>query len=58
MIEYSEQQLRLLSNEQIKNHFLHIRSQLIMGCQKNIDTKNLEIYFCYVTKELQNRDIK
>lgn len=57
MIEYTEQQLRQLSNEQIKNHFLHIRSQLIMGYQA-VDNKSLEIYFCYVTKELQNRDIK
>ena len=56
-LEYTEEQLKLLTNEQIKNHFLNVRSQLIMKQQK-FDSKNIEIYLCYITKEIQNRDIK
>ncbi len=56
MIEYSELELKSLSDDDIKTHFLLLRSNIITMHQKKLDTKNLEVYYCYVYKEIQNRN--
>jgi|APSaa5957512535_1039671.scaffolds.fasta_scaffold798527_1 hypothetical protein len=58
MIEYSESQLKLMGTIEIKKHFLSIRAQIILNYQQSIDTKELEIYYCYISKEIQNRNKK
>ena len=58
MREYTESQLSIMSNEEIKNHFLEVRSFIIMNDQKKLSKKDLEIYFCYIIKEIQNRELK
>ena len=56
MIEYSEVELKNMSDQAIKDHFLLLRSNILSLYQKKLDTKNLEIYYCYVYKEIQNRN--
>lgn len=55
MKEYTETELKTMSDNDITNHFLEVRSYIILN-NKKIDTKNLEIYYCYIAKEIQNRN--
>lgn len=55
MIEYSEIELKNMSDQEIKEHFLFLRSNIITMNNNKMDTKDLEIYYCYVYKEIQNR---
>ena len=54
--EYSELELKKMTDRDIKEHFLVLRSCIIRMNQKKFDTKELEIYYCYVYKEIQNRN--
>lgn len=55
MEELSELELYQLDAESLKNLFLRLRS-IINQKKKNLEeTKNLEIYFCYVTKILESK---
>lgn len=56
MIEYSEAELKNMSDNDIKEHFLLLRSNIITMNHKKLDTKSLEVYYCYVYKEIQNRN--
>jgi len=55
MVEYSEIELKNMSDNDIKEHFLLLRSNIITRGHKKLDTKHLEVYYCYVCKEIQNR---
>lgn len=55
MLEYSEIELKKMSDQAIKEHFLSLRSSIIIMSNNKQDTKDLEIYYCYVYKEIQNR---
>ena len=53
--EYSPKELTQLSNKEIKDLFLKIRSKILtikINC--NIK-KELEIYYCYISRELESR---
>jgi hypothetical protein len=57
MKEYTTEELVVLPNEMIKKIFLSIRSQLF---DKKINynvKKNLEIYYCYIEREIENRNL-
>ena len=57
MKQYSEEELSMLTDEAIKALFLQVRSIII--AKRKIaakDAKENEIYFCYIVKELQNRE--
>ena len=53
--EYTPKELSNLSDEMIKDLFLSIRSKILLdNCNKK-EKKELEIYYCYIFKELENR---
>ena len=57
MKQYSEEELSMLTDEAIKNLFLQVRSTIITNKRVSTeDAKENEIYFCYIVKELQNRE--
>jgi hypothetical protein len=51
----SNEELNKLNNAELKQHFLDVRSKINISKNKKQDVKDLEIYFCYITKELQDR---
>lgn len=51
----SNEELKKLNNAQLKEHFLELRSKINVNRSKKQVDKDLEIYFCYVSKELQDR---
>jgi hypothetical protein len=51
----SNEELKGLDTAELKQHFLDIRSKINIGKNKKQDVKDLEVYFCYVSKELQDR---
>ena len=57
MEEYSVEELRSLNEEEIKKLFLEVRSKLFAKSLKENVKKELEIYYCYIYKELQNRSL-
>ena len=60
MKQYTTEELRALSDDDIKSLFLEIRSTILeskRSRQKTIDMKENEIYFCYIVRELENRNI-
>lgn len=57
MEEYSVEELRALNEEEIKILFLEVRSKLFSKKLEENVKKDLEIYYCYIYKELQNRSL-
>ena len=55
MKEHTEEELSTMSTDAITRHFLEIRSIILTSKANNENIKNLEIYFCYITKEIENR---
>jgi|TARA_R110002126_G_scaffold204133_2_gene351560 hypothetical protein len=49
------EELKKLNTTELKQHFLDIRSKINIGRSKKQDVSDLEVYFCYVVKELQDR---
>ena len=56
MNSYSSDQLSKLSEEDLKNEYLSVRSKINTEKKVNNNTIDLEIYFCYVSREIQERD--
>ena len=57
MEEYSVEELRALNEEEIKKLFLEVRSKLFSKNLEENVKKDLEIYYCYIYKELQSRSL-
>ena len=53
---YSELELSYLNDEDIRTLFLEVRSVILTSQRKKEDCKEKEIYFCYIVRELQNRN--
>ena len=53
--EYSLEELTNLSDQAIKNLFLKIRSKILKIKIDCYEKKELEIYYCYISRELENR---
>ena len=51
----SNEELTKLSIAELKQHFLDIRSKINIGKNKKQDVLDLEEYFCYISRELQDR---
>lgn len=52
--EYSTDELKQLSLEELKNLFLKVRSKIIT--ERNGEEKvKLEIYYCYIEREVKSR---
>ena len=55
MKEFSENELYLLDYNQLKSLFLEVRSKIITAKNRSKDCLDLEIYFCYIQKVLQEK---
>ena len=55
MQKLSNEELNNLNAAELKQHFLDIRSKINIGKSKKQDVRELEEYFCYVSRELQDR---
>tara|TARA_B100000282_G_scaffold236232_1_gene178705 strand:+ start:280 stop:468 length:189 start_codon:yes stop_codon:yes gene_type:complete len=53
---YNERELSNLNDEDLKNLFLKIRSNIFLKKKVENDTKELEIYYCYICKEIEERE--
>ena len=47
--------LAILTDEELRRTFLSVRSELNKKRRKKINTRNLEIEYCYIQKEMQDR---
>jgi len=52
----STSQIESLTNIELQKIFMALRSQIITRQRDSTDTKDLEITFCYVTREIQMRN--
>jgi len=55
MKTYSCDLLQKMSNEDLQTHFLQVRSEINKSKRIKKDAKDLEIYFCYILRELETR---
>ena len=55
MNSYSHEELSKLSEDDLKRHCLNVRSEINKRKRIKKDATDLEIYFCYIIRELQNR---
>ena len=56
MKQLSEVSLKELSDEQLKKTFLDLRYQINKSKRLKKDSKDLEVYYCYVIREMEARD--
>ena len=55
MKEFDAIGLTNLSDDELKAEFLTIRGKIHANKRKNEATKDLEIYYCYITREMERR---
>ena len=55
MRELTNDELAKLSNEDLRNLFLKIRSVINEAKRKKRKSLKEEIYFCYITREIERR---
>jgi len=55
MQTYSCDKLQKLPREMLRSHCMEVRSQINIRKRMKKDTKDLEVYFCYIIRELENR---
>ena len=53
---YTDDELTKLDEREIKKLFMDVRSAINYTRKKNVDARDLEIYYCYITRELQVRE--
>ena len=53
MHSYSSDQLNKLSDRELRDTFFSVRSEINKAKKKNIEVKDLEIYYCYVAREIE-----
>lgn len=58
MEQYTDTELNNLSDMQIKSLFFQVRSILLQKTKldKNLE-KEMEIYLCYIAREIENRNL-
>ena len=56
MTNFDAKNLIKLSDDELKNEFLSIRGKIHASKRKNHETKELEIYYCYITREMERRN--
>ena len=58
MRELSNDELAKLSNDDIKRLFLELRSIINMSKRNKKKCMQEEVYYCYVSKEINSRNFK
>ena len=53
--EYSYEQLVIKSDHELRKLFVDLRGAINKGRRKRSNTRKLEIEFCYLQKEIQDR---
>ena len=56
MNSYSSDQLRKITDEELFKEYMSVRSKINIAKKHNEDTVSLEVYFCYVSREVQERE--
>ena len=56
MNSYSSEQLSKISNELLRKEFLNVRASINISKKNKINAVELEIYYCYVIRELNSRE--
>jgi hypothetical protein len=51
----SHDTLSRLNDDELKKHCMEVRSKINRSQRINKDSKELEIYFCYILRELETR---
>ena len=51
----SNAELATLNEDDLKQHYLSVRSKINAGKRQGTDTKHLEMYYCYVVREINSR---
>jgi len=55
MRELSNDELSKLSNDELRNLFLKVRSVINKSKKQKRECVREEIYFCYISREMSNR---
>jgi len=56
MQSYSSDQLSKITDDELIKEYMSVRSKINMGKKNKEDTTSLEVYFCYVSREVQERE--
>ena len=51
----SNNELVELNDDDLKQHYLSVRSKINAGRRQGTNTKKLEMYYCYVVREINSR---
>lgn len=51
----SNNELASLNDDDLKQHFLSVRSKINTGRRHGTNTKKLEMYYCYIVREINSR---
>ncbi len=55
MLEITSEDLKFLSDHDLKSLFMEVRSKIILNKKSKSSTKDLEIVFCFIQRELETR---
>jgi len=56
MVKYSTEQLSKISNEDLEREFMSVRSAINSARRKKSESRDIEMYYCYVSREVQIRE--
>ena len=56
MTTFSSDDLAKLSNDDLRRHFIEVRGTLNKFKRTRQNSKDIEVYFCYVVRELEHRN--
>lgn len=58
MKNFSSDDLAKLTIDDLKRHFIEIRGKINKCKRIKQDAKDLEVYFCYIVRELEHRNAR
>jgi len=58
MNELSNEELKRLSNDDLRQLFLKVRSVINYSKKSQTRSMTIEVYFCYISKELNSRNFE
>lgn len=54
-VSYTYETLALKSDEELRKIFINVRSEIYKSRRKKKNTRQLEVEYCYIQKEIQDR---
>ena len=58
MKSYTNDELTHLSDKELREIFFSVRSEINRAKRKKVEVRDLEVYYCYVSREIEQRDRK